>query len=53
MGAIAMGKTRDMGHYFNAGLAKMSGVAMLLVGTRRSVRHHLQLRIEGRDHFLH
>lgn len=22
-----------MGHYFNAGLAKMSGVAMLLVGT--------------------
>ena len=24
---------RDMGHYFNAGLAKMSGVAMLLVGT--------------------
>ena len=33
VGAIAMGKTRDMGHYFNAGLAKMSGVAMLLVGT--------------------
>ena len=30
---IAMGKARDMGHYFNAGLAKMSGVAMLLVGT--------------------
>ena len=33
VGAIAMGKARDMGHYFNAGLAKMSGVAMLLVGT--------------------
>ncbi len=33
VGAIAMGKTRDMGHYFTAGLAKMSGVAMLLVGT--------------------
>ena len=33
VGTIAMGKTRDMGHYFNAGLAKMSGVAMLLVGT--------------------
>lgn len=30
---IAVGKARDMGHYFNAGLAKMSGVAMLLVGT--------------------
>ena len=33
VGAIAMGKARDMGHYFNAGLAKMSGVDMLLVGT--------------------
>ena len=32
-GAIAMGKTKEMGHYFTAGLAKMSGVAMLLVGT--------------------
>ena len=28
-----MGKTKEMGHYFTAGLAKMSGVAMLLVGT--------------------
>lgn len=33
VGTIAMGKTREMGHYFTAGLAKMSGVAMLLVGT--------------------
>ena len=33
VGAIAMGKTKDMGHYFTAGLAKMSGVAMLLIGT--------------------
>lgn len=33
VGTIAMGKTKEMGHYFTAGLAKMSGVAMLLVGT--------------------
>ncbi len=33
VGTIAMGKTREMGHYFTAGLAKMSGVAMLLIGT--------------------
>ena len=33
VGAIAMGKTKEMGHYFTAGLAKMSGVAMLLIGT--------------------
>ena len=33
VGTIAMGKNRDMGHYFTAGLAKMSGVAMLLIGT--------------------
>lgn len=36
VGTIAMGKTKEMGHYFTAGLAKMSGVAMLLVGTARS-----------------
>ena len=30
---IAILLLRPMGHYFNAGLAKMSGVAMLLVGT--------------------
>lgn len=33
VGTIAMGKTKEMGHYFTAGLAKMSGVAMLLIGT--------------------
>ena len=33
VGTIAMGKTKDMGRYFTAGLAKMSGVAMLLIGT--------------------
>ena len=32
-GTIAMGKTKNMGRYFTAGLAKMSGVAMLLIGT--------------------
>ena len=33
VGTVAMGKTKEMGHYFTAGLAKMSGVAMLLIGT--------------------
>lgn len=33
VGTIVMGKTREMGRYFTMGLGKMSGVAMLLIGT--------------------
>lgn len=33
VGAIVMGKAKELGHYFSVGLAKMSGVAMLLIGT--------------------
>lgn len=33
VGTIVMGKAKEMGRYFTMGLEKMSGVAMLLIGT--------------------